>query len=158
MAKGKKKIDHRKEIERLAKEAGLKVEVAPLTQGQPTKYKPEFCEMLILHMSQGLSFESFAADANVARATLYNWQDENPDFLDAHKTGEAKRMKFYESVGVSGMSGHLPGFSASTWIFSMKNVAKWTDRQDLTSGDKPLPEAPPQVIITLPSNGREAKK
>ena len=27
--------------------------------GRPTKYKPEYCEMLIEHMSEGLSFESF---------------------------------------------------------------------------------------------------
>ncbi len=158
MAKGKKKIDHTKEIERLAKESGLKVSIAPVTAGQPTKYKPEYCEMLIDHMSQGLSFESFAGKVRVDRDTIYAWVEANPQFSDAKKVGTQLGLLFWEQLGNSGAAGNLPGFNAASFCFNMKNRYKWRDRQDITSGDKPLPESPPQVIITLPSNGREAKK
>ena len=38
--------------------------------------------------------------------------------------------------------------------FCLKNLADWKERTDVTSDDEPLPN-PPQVIIKLPSNGRE---
>lgn len=49
--------------------------------------------------------------------------------------------------------------SESMHKFCLKNLADWVERTDVTSGGKEMQSAPPaQVVITLPSNGREAKK
>jgi hypothetical protein len=42
-------------------------------------------------------------------------------------------------------------------IWCMKNLCGWKDRQDVTSNDKTIDNSP-RVVVTLPSNGREAKK
>lgn len=55
--------------------------------GQPTKYKPEYCEMLIEHMSKGKPFQTFAAKIKVKRSTLYNWASEIPEFAEAKAMG-----------------------------------------------------------------------
>jgi hypothetical protein len=61
--------------------------------------------MVIDHMSKGYSFESFGADVNCSRKTLYNWAEENPEFMDAKKVGEEKALKFLETIAI----GHLRG-------------------------------------------------
>lgn len=151
----KTKADPIAEAKALLEANGHKV--VPVTAGQPTKYDPKYCQLLVDHMSTGRSFESFAAVADVTRSTLYNWEKDHPEFLDAHKRGDDQRLNYMEMTGLTGMGGRLPGFSASTWIFAMKNIAKWTDRQDVTSGDAPLPVQPATVTVYLPSNGRDKK-
>lgn len=99
--------------------------------GRPTKYKPEYCQMLIDHMSQGLSFESFAADVDTWAGTLYRWEEAHPEFREAKRKGFEKCRKFYEKAGVAGFMGKIPGFNTAAWIFNMKNRFKWHDRQEL---------------------------
>lgn len=99
--------------------------------GRPTKFREEYCEMLIEHMSKGLSYESFSATCNTHRDTLYHWETIHPSFSDAKKEGNEKRLAFYEKLGLKGMTGKIEKFSAAMWIFYMKNVHKWTDRQDV---------------------------
>lgn len=99
--------------------------------GRPTKFKPEYCKMLIDHMAQGMSYESFAATCDTHRDTLYNWEKVHKEFLDAKREGNEKRLAFYEKLGFEGMTGKHEKFSAAMWIFYMKNVHKWTDRQEV---------------------------
>jgi hypothetical protein len=99
-----------------------------LPMGRPSKYQPEYCEMLIKHMSEGLSFESFGGVVNCHDDTLRNWCELFPEFLDARKRGLQANKIFWERVGVDGAMGKIPGFNATSWIFNMKNRFKWTDR------------------------------
>ena len=103
--------------------------------GRPTKYKAEYCEMLVKHMEEGLSFESFGAKANVSRDTLYTWEKKYEEFAEAKKKGKTKCLEFWESMGRSGAAGKLPGFNAAAWIFNMKNRFMWRDRQDVVTTD-----------------------
>ena len=64
--------------------------------GQPTKYKPEYCEELINHMKLGLSFESFAGKIGVCRDTLYAWRDAHSEFSDAIKKGKSASLLVWE--------------------------------------------------------------
>lgn len=63
-----------------------------------SKYKPEHCDLLIEHMAQGYSFESFGAVIKVGRNTLYLWAREIPDFREAKEVGEAMALKFFETA------------------------------------------------------------
>ena len=49
--------------------------------GRPTEYKEEFCQMLIDHMSEGYSFESFGGIVGVSERVLYDWEKKFPEFL-----------------------------------------------------------------------------
>ena len=88
--------------------------------GRPSKYKPEYCEALIEHMARGLSYEAFAAQCNVCRDTLYEWEKRYPEFFDSKKIGHAKLLKFFEELGFGLMSGDVKG-NAAVYIFTMKN-------------------------------------
>ena len=96
--------------------------------GRPTKYKPIYGDMLVDHMAQGYSFESFAGVIGTHDDTLRNWAAKHEEFFVARKDGYAKNRIFWERMGVAGMTGHIDGFNSSVWIFNMKNRFKWADR------------------------------
>lgn len=120
--------------------------------GQPTKYKPEYCQQLIdyfsiepleiireqeitdteggKHISRRLPqrfpwFEGFARKIGVHRNTLKNWCDEYPEFAEAYETAKDLQREFLVDIGLSGAT------SASFAIFTMKNVCGWRDERDL---------------------------
>jgi transposase len=94
--------------------------------GRPTKYKPEYCEMLVEHMKQLHSFESFAAKIGTHRDTLYAWCKEHPAFSDARKAGRAVLQMGMENVGKGLFTGKIKG-NVAAWIFYMKNTTGWRD-------------------------------
>lgn len=94
------------------------------------KYKKEYTDLLIKHMSEGLSFESFAGLIGVARSTLYDWVDTIPEFAAAKEEAWARSLLHWERVGKEGMfmGGKDNPFNATVWVFSMKNKFSWSDR------------------------------
>lgn len=128
-------------------------------RGQPTKYKEHYCEGLIKHMSEGLSFESFCAKlpepdgtfSRVDRDTIYSWLKEFKEFSDAKKIGTDANLLFWEQIGVLGITGRIHNFNAVAYIFNMKNRFGW-GRED---SSREIESENPVVI--LPSNGREIK-
>jgi len=101
--------------------------------GRPTKYKPEYCQQLIDHMSQGLSFESFAANLNTWAGTLYRWEQEFSEFREAKNIGFERCRAFYEKAGVAGMMGKVKNFNQTVWLFNLKNrfPKQWRDRHEI---------------------------
>lgn len=100
--------------------------------GQPTKYKEEYCQMLIDHMGEGFTFESFAAVINVNRDTLYQWCKDQAIFSDAKSQGRDKQLLYDEITLKDLVRGNLNG-SASAHIFKMKNCHRWVDRTEVES-------------------------
>lgn len=98
--------------------------------GHPTDYDPKYCAMLVKHMAKGLSFESFAGEIDVARATLYNWEKVHAKFLDAKRRGFDKNLAFWEKQSVTGLWNEKDGptFNSTNFIFNMKNRHKWRDK------------------------------
>lgn len=100
--------------------------------GRPTKYRGEYCQMLIDHMGkQGLSFESFAGVIGVTRDTLYQWERKYKAFSDAKRHGLDANLLFWEKAGTAGMAGKLPGFNAACWNINMKNRHDWREKKDV---------------------------
>lgn len=120
--------------------------------GQPTKYKPEYCQQLIdyfsieplkivaeqkiigteggKYVSRRLPqrfpwFEGFARKIGVHRNTLKNWCAEHPEFVEAYDTAKDLQREFIVDVALSGAAP--PSFA----IFTMKNVCGWRDERDL---------------------------
>jgi len=103
--------------------------------GRRPKFKEEYCDMLIDHMASGLSYETFAAIIRTHRSTLYNWEKQYPQFLDAKKLGKEAAQVFWEKIGLAQAVGdktYGKGNCAS-WIFNMKNRFNWTDKQELAT-------------------------
>ncbi len=107
--------------------AAKKLKEPKRSPGQPTKYKPEYCQLLIEHMKEGFSLESFAAKVDTCRDTLYHWRDAHSEFFYAIKKGQAASLLWWESIGRAGATGKLPGFQTGAWIFTMKNRHGYAD-------------------------------
>lgn len=119
-----------------------------MAMGRPTKFKPEYCERLIDHMAMGKSFETFCAclfresngEIRVSRATLYNWCEQHPEFLDAKKLGIELSYEFWEELGITAVNTPPGQFNTGVWVFNMKNRFCWRDKVEL-SGDDEKPVA-----------------
>lgn len=100
-----------------------------VSPGQPTKYKPEYCQRLIEHMEKGFSYETFGADLNVSKQTVYDWEI-HPEFLDAKRRAFAKCQQWWEEKAAEYLVSEPKGATLNTgvWIFNMKNRFRWTDR------------------------------
>lgn len=108
------------------KPADLPTKPSPYSDGQtfgrPKVYKPEYCADLIQHLKEGFSLASFGATLGekygdkfaVCRDTIFDWLNNYPDFSDAYATGRQFAMKFYETVGKSGMTGQLRRVKSET--------------------------------------------
>lgn len=94
--------------------------------GRPTKYREEYCEMLVNYMALPASFESFAAEINVDRDTLYEWRKVHKPFSDAHKRGKMKCLQTFEKTLRLHGKGQLKGSIAAV-IFHMKNLTSFRD-------------------------------
>jgi hypothetical protein len=109
--------------------------------GHPPDYREEYCEKLIEHMSKGYSYESFSAIVGTCRATLYNWEKQFPQFLDAKNQARELCQLWWEQQGNAGLwaSGDKESakLNPSLWIFNMKARFRWKD-EDIKSGDEPI--------------------
>lgn len=98
--------------------------------GRPTKYKKEFCQMLIDHMCLGLSYETFGAVINVSREVLYVWEKKHEEFLHAKRLAFDRCQLFWEKQGVRGLwaAPYEANLNYGVWAFNMKNRFGWRDK------------------------------
>jgi hypothetical protein len=96
--------------------------------GRPTDYRPEYCDDLVWHMNEGLSFESFAGKVGVNRDTVHEWAKVHPAFSEAKKRGEALSRACWENI-LKTIAATGTG-NATAAIFALKNKfpAEWRDR------------------------------
>lgn len=103
--------------------------------GAPSKFRKEFCQMLVSHMSEGLSFNAFAKIAQVDQDTLYEWVKVHPEFSEAKKRAFEENRFFWEKTGLDGMHQRpdKPALNPTIYIFNMKNrfPKEWRDRQEI---------------------------
>lgn len=99
--------------------------------GRPTKYEQRFCEEVIEHMKDGASLTSFAAEIGVARSTINEWIDNQPEFSEAVKIGKARCAAWWEKL--SRQNAAEGGGNATLCIFGLKNMAAedWRDKQEI---------------------------
>ena len=97
--------------------------------GRPTDYDQAYCDQIIEYMGQGYSKTAFAGKIGVARNTLLNWAEANPEFLRAVKIAEAARVTKLEEGLLSADVGPM----VTSRIFALKNAdpEEWRDKQSL---------------------------
>jgi transposase len=77
--------------------------------------------------SEGKSVIQIAAELNVSRDTIYEWQGAYPEFSDSIKKGMAKSEAFWEHI-LQGAASGLVSANSAALIFLLKNRFHWTDR------------------------------
>lgn len=116
--------------------------------GAPTKYNPEYCQMLIDHLASGLMYESFAGVLGISIDTLYEWEKRHAEFSEAKRVGWPKGYLQWDKINkaiCSGMKTKMAdgrildprNIPTAIFIFNMKNRFKWRDNHDVNlSTDK----------------------
>lgn len=88
--------------------------------GRPTDYKEEYCNSVIEFGKQGFSRVQMAAEFEVAKATIQNWEKEHPEFLAAMTRAMTLSQAWWERKGQDCLV--MPAgvsFQASAWSRSM---------------------------------------
>lgn len=99
--------------------------------GRPTKYKEEYCDMLIDHMAEGYSFETFGAVVDVCKDTLYEWVKVHEEFSDAFKRAKLKcQMTWEKAGGIDALSAER--FNAGLYKLHMVNRFGWADKKEVS--------------------------
>ena len=134
--------------------------------GRPSDYDESYCDLLINHMEQGYSYESFGGIVRVSKQTLYNWEKAHPEFLDAKNVGVSLSLFYWEKVGKDGLYNECiksdegsvvnRSINATIWIFNMKNRFKWRDKQPDEEPEKP--ETKQGILLSYSPDDQERVK
>lgn len=84
-------------------------------------YNESMCATAIQILGSGKSMAALAGACGVCRESIYDWIDKHPEFALAVKKGKAVGQAYWEERGHQAMFGATKNFSASAWIFTMKN-------------------------------------
>jgi len=98
--------------------------------GRPTKYKKEFCALVIRLGKEGVSRAGWAAQLDIAIATLYNWEENQPEFLEATTRARDLSLAWWNEQGRKGIWSR--DFNAPAYRLQVMNrfSKDWRDRQE----------------------------
>jgi hypothetical protein len=93
--------------------------------GRPTEYRPEYCELVIEKMGEGLSLAAFAGFIRVSRETVYAWCSAHREFSDAVSRAKPARQLWLEQK----LLRSRKGAETTAAIFALRNAAPedWKD-------------------------------
>lgn len=103
--------------------------------GRDTKYKPEFCDVVIKVGEEGGWLSEMAEACDVVRATMDNWAAAHPEFLEALTRAKQKAQAWFERRGREGMTEDR--FNAALWQkqMSARHRSEYTERRELTGAE-----------------------
>lgn len=85
--------------------------------GRPTKFKPEFCDLIIKVAEEGGWLAEMAEACDVHRNTMDVWAKEHPEFLEALMRAKQKAQAWFEKTGRVSMFADK--FNAGLWAKQM---------------------------------------
>jgi hypothetical protein len=109
--------------------AHLKPETEPRQRlsnaGRPSDYRPEYCDMVIEAMANGVSLEAFAGQIRVAVETVYRWMTRHREFSEAVSRAKPARTLWWELK----LMRSRKGAETTASIFALRNCApdQWKD-------------------------------
>lgn len=100
--------------------------------GRPTEYTPKLGEQILELMRGGLSLAAAAAECDVHRQRVYEWEAKHPEFADTIKLARSKRQAFLERRLLTAVDGPV----VTSSIFALKNAAgeDWREKQEVQHG------------------------
>lgn len=109
--------------------------------GRPTEFTPELGEQILTLMEEGLSLAAAAAELNIHRQRVYEWEERHPEFADTVKLARSKRQLFLERRLLKAEQSPV----VTSTIFALKNAGAedWRDKQEIEhSGGVKVTSAP----------------
>jgi transposase len=109
--------------------------------GRPSLYKPEYCEEVIALGKIGKSVEAIGAILGVGTKTLYNWRDENPEFLHALDMAKEFELQWWEDIAQTHMIENKESDKINATIWSRSMAARFPKKyresvkQEITGAD-----------------------
>lgn len=116
--------------------------------GRPTKYKPEYCDLVVEMLSEGASLTEFrAAVGGISRETMSNWKQANPEFLDALNKADALGQAYWEKRLRTDLMFDNKINSPLVKLY-FANRFNWHDKQqtDVTSSDGSMQPTVVQIV------------
>lgn len=153
----------------------------PKKVGRPSKFNEQVASKIIELVQDGLTDDQIGELIGISRSTISLWRSKNIDFSVAIKRAKAfaddlvETALFQRAVGfkavssqdielngevvtLMGVKHHPPDTAAGIFWLKNRKPEEWRDKQDIEmSGKDGKPLNSPQIIIMLPSNGRESK-
>lgn len=116
--------------------------------GRPTAYDPSLGERIVAIMTEGLSLAAAAAECDVHRARVYDWEKQHTDFAELVALARVKRQAFLERRLLKAEIGAV----VTSSIFALKNAAPddFKDKQEIDhrSGDGSMtPKEPSYKLV-----------
>lgn len=102
----------------MQEEQGREGEVMPA--GRPTDYKPEYCERVVELGRKGFSRVQIAAELDVAKSTIQEWEKVHPEFSASMTRAMTLSQAWWEQKGQDCLI--MPAgatFQGSVWSRSM---------------------------------------
>ncbi len=154
---------------------------APKKMGRPTDYCPKMVEKIVALAQTGMIESEICRKVGICQSTMTNWKISHPDFLvalraakdvvdDAVEAALLKRAQGYEHKAVkihfdSDGKVHTKEYieryppDSTSMIFWLKNRRRqqWRDVNKFEHSGE-INTNVPQIIVTLPANGREARE
>ena len=95
------------------------------TTGRPTLYRPEYCDLVIEKMAEGLSLTAFAGHIRVSLETVYAWMKTHKEFSEAVSRANPARVLALEVKLLKATKGA----QTTAAIFGLRNAAphEWRD-------------------------------
>jgi hypothetical protein len=88
--------------------------------GAPTRYLPEYCELIKVIGAEGDSVVAMAVACGVHRDTIYEWAKVHPQFSDALEMAVQLSQLWWENLARGQANGDNRG-NSSTLALMMKN-------------------------------------
>jgi len=139
-----------------------KAPIAKRPVGRPTAYRPEMGQLLIEAMANGLSAEAAAAKVGIGPRTLFTWQQQHPEFMQAVQEGRHQALLYWEQRAIAIANGK-PG-NAQLVTLALKNRSRaasgWhhdVQKTELTGADGGAIQTEVKTTIDATALGPEAR-
>jgi transposase len=130
--------------------------------GRPSLYKPEYCEEVIALGKIGKSVEAIGAILGVGTKTLYNWRDENPEFLHALELAKEFELQWWEDIAQTHMIENKESDKINASIWSRSMAARFpkkyreSTKTEITGADGAPLLSGIQVSFVKPNDNQDA--
>ena len=125
--------------------------------GRPSLYDPWYWEEVVALGKIGKSVEAIGAILGVGTKTLYNWRDENPEFLHALDMAKEFELHWWEDIAQTHMVENKESDRLNATIWSRSMAARFPKKyreqvkQEITGADGAPLLAGIQVTFVKPS-------
>ena len=73
--------------------------------GRPSSYRREYCDQIIEAMAGGFSAEAAAAKIGISARSLFYWQLQHEEFLQATQEGRQRCLLWWEERAIAMANG-----------------------------------------------------